>query len=87
MGQDDTHNRFHGRHAELIDEHLANIEFFNISLLSTMQIAFFIRKALLISRSLYGDDTKTLKHFWPLYNKDKHSLTKDLKTERHTNYT
>ena len=48
---------------------------------------FSIRKALLIPRSLHRDDTKTLKHFRPLYNKDTHSLIKDLKTKRYTNNT
>jgi hypothetical protein len=48
---------------------------------------FSIRKTLLISRLLHRDDTKTLKHLRPLYNEDTHSHTKDLKKERHTNYT
>jgi hypothetical protein len=52
-----------------------------------LQPFFSIRKALLISRSLHRDDTKTLKHFRPLYNEDTHSQTKDLKKERHTNNT
>jgi hypothetical protein len=48
---------------------------------------FSIRKTLLISRSLHRDDTKTLKHFRPLYNEDTRSHTKDLKKERHNNNT
>jgi hypothetical protein len=50
-------------------------------------LIFSIRKALLISRSLHRDDTKILKHFRSLYNKDTHSLIKDLKIERHTDNT